>query len=75
MEWAEFIKVLTLDKTLMNSAPPPLSEQSTAARLWIAIGEDVPQAVSAVMAILNFKFSIAMKAETACFRRLVAFCS
>ncbi|CAE7380155.1 ANK2 [Symbiodinium sp. CCMP2592] len=41
---AEFVKVL--------------SQQSTPARLWIAIGEDVPQAVLAVMAMLNFhKFS------------------
>ena len=32
-----------------------LSKQSTAARLSIAIGEDVPQAVLAVMAMLNFQ--------------------
>ena len=38
---AEFIKVL--------------SQQSTAARLWIAIGEDVPREVLAVMAMLNFQ--------------------
>ncbi|CAE7230670.1 unnamed protein product, partial [Symbiodinium microadriaticum] len=41
---AEFVKVL--------------SQQSTPARLWTAIGEDVPQAVLAVLAMLNFqKFS------------------